>query len=128
MHSHDPIQQEHDDNLRRQYPSPPPPMDNQMFSQQQIDDATAAALTIGDDMQELQQPQHKEESDPPSPGRSKPIPKPDREVTKGPDGRFVCEWPNCTEEVRSFNRKCEWSKVCGALTMMNSTEVASAYG
>merc|ERR1711900_76770 len=63
-------------------------------------------LTL-DDMPELPS---KEDSDAPSPGRSKPIPKPDREVTKGDDGRFVCTWVGCTEDVRAFNRKCEWSK------------------
>lgn len=50
------------------------------------------------------------ESDAPSPGRSKPIPKPDREVTKGDNGRYLCSWVGCTEEVREFGRKCEWSK------------------
>jgi hypothetical protein len=54
--------------------------------------------------------QTEEESDARSPGRSKPIPKPDREVTKGVDGRYVCTWIGCTEEVRTFARKCEWSK------------------
>jgi hypothetical protein len=69
-----------------------------------MDATTALAM---DEMTELPP---KEESDAPSPGRSKPIPKPDREVTKGDDGRFLCNWAGCTEEVRSFNRKCEWSK------------------
>jgi hypothetical protein len=50
----------------------------------------------------------KSESDPASPGRSKPIPKPDREVTKLENGRFYCNWPNCTEDVKDFGRKCEW--------------------
>ncbi|PSS20368.1 hypothetical protein M430DRAFT_99899 [Amorphotheca resinae ATCC 22711] len=54
-------------------------------------------------------PSHESEA-PTSPGRSKPIPKPDREVTKGPNGRFVCTYENCTEEIRDFGRKCEWSK------------------
>ncbi|RYP64915.1 hypothetical protein DL771_008547 [Monosporascus sp. 5C6A] len=41
--------------------------------------------------------------------RSKPIPKPDREVSKTDDGKFYkCTWPNCSEEVKTFNRKCEW--------------------
>lgn len=52
--------------------------------------------------------QTEDESDAPSPGRSKPIPKPCREVTKGVDGRYVCTWIGCTEE--SFARKCEWGK------------------
>ena len=73
-------------------------------------DATAA-LGI-EDLPELPQ---KEDSDPSSPGRSKPIPKPDRAVTKGEDGRFICSWVGCTEDVRSFNRKCEWSKVYASI-------------
>lgn len=43
-----------------------------------------------------------------TPSRIKAIPKPDREVTKNPDGKYVCSWQGCTEEVREFNRKCEW--------------------
>lgn len=50
------------------------------------------------------------QKDPESPGRSKPVPKPDRPVTKDTDGRFVCNWPGCEEAVKHFNRKCEWSK------------------
>ncbi|KAK4095414.1 hypothetical protein Purlil1_210 [Purpureocillium lilacinum] len=54
----------------------------------------------------------------PSPGagspssinRVKAVAKPDREVTKGPDGRFHCAMPDCKEEIRSFSRKCEWNK------------------
>jgi hypothetical protein len=69
-------------------------------------DATTALA-----MEEMPELPPKDESDAPSPGRSKPIPKPDREVTKGEDGRFVCNWAGCTEEIRAFNRKCEWSKV-----------------
>lgn len=41
--------------------------------------------------------------------RSKPVPKPDRPVTKDTDGRFVCNWQGCDEPVKHFNRKCEWS-------------------
>jgi hypothetical protein len=40
--------------------------------------------------------------------RIKPIPKPDREVTKANDGKFYCTFHGCTEEVRVFTRKCEW--------------------
>jgi hypothetical protein len=53
----------------------------------------------------------KDEDEAASP-RLRSIPKPDREITKGEDGRFVCNWVGCTEETRTFNRKCEWSKVC----------------
>ncbi|KAI1492527.1 hypothetical protein F5X96DRAFT_677677 [Biscogniauxia mediterranea] len=50
------------------------------------------------------------ESEGPAPPRIKPISKPDRVVLKNIDGKYCCTWPNCTDEVREFNRKCEWSK------------------
>jgi hypothetical protein len=43
-----------------------------------------------------------------TPHRIKSVPKPDREVTKNTDGKFVCTFPGCTEEIREFQRKCEW--------------------
>lgn len=107
---HDPHQEQDDNSIQHhRYPSPPPPLSENPYNPQTMDATTALAM---DEMPELPP---KEESDAPSPGRSKPIPKPDREVTKGEDGRFVCNWAGCTEEVRSFNRKCEWSKVCALL-------------
>ncbi|KAL2017595.1 hypothetical protein VTK56DRAFT_1968 [Thermocarpiscus australiensis] len=45
-----------------------------------------------------------------TPQRIKAIPKPDREVTRNLEGKFVCTWPGCTEEPKEFNRKCEWNK------------------
>ena len=107
---HDPHQEQDDNSIQHhRYPSPPPPLSENPYNPQTLDATTALAM---DEMPELP---HKEESDAPSPGRSKPIPKPDRQVTKGDDGRFVCNWTGCTEEIRSFNRKCEWSKVCAVL-------------
>jgi hypothetical protein len=61
-------------------------------------------------------PDHMPESKDPSPGigsptqgsRVKPIPKPDRDVVKQPDGKFHCPLDECKEEVRAFSRKCEW--------------------
>lgn len=104
---HDPHQEQDDNSMQHhRYPSPPPPLNENPYNPQSMD--ATGGLTL-DEMPEL--PTSKEEEDAPSPGRSKPIPKPDREVTKGDDGRFVCAWVGCTEDVRSFNRKCEWSKV-----------------
>lgn len=40
--------------------------------------------------------------------RIKPIAKPNREVTKSEDGKFICTWPDCNELVKKFQRKCEW--------------------
>lgn len=99
---HDPNEHEENNMQHHRYPSPPPPLSENPYNPQ----LDAAGLEM--QMPELPQ---KEESDAPSPGRSKAIPKPDREVTKGEDGRFVCTWAGCTEDVKSFNRKCEWSKV-----------------
>jgi hypothetical protein len=47
--------------------------------------------------------------------RIKPIPKPDRDVTKNGEGKFVCTWPNCAEDVKEFGRKCEWKYVYPSL-------------
>ncbi len=60
-----------------------------------------------DDMKMDGEQEHGEQ--PESPGRSKPVPKPDRPITKDANGRFVCDWPGCEEPVKDFNRKCEWS-------------------
>ncbi|CZS98474.1 uncharacterized protein RAG0_07194 [Rhynchosporium agropyri] len=98
--------QEQDDNSMQhnRYPSPPPPMSDNAYIPQDMD--ATEGLTL-DDMPELPV---KGNADAPSPERSKPIPKPDREVTKGEDGRFICNWIGCNEEVQAFTRKCEWSK------------------
>lgn len=40
--------------------------------------------------------------------RIKPIAKPNREVTKSEDGKFICTWSECNELVKKFQRKCEW--------------------
>lgn len=42
--------------------------------------------------------------------RSKPIPKPDRDVVKSADGKYHCPMEECKEDVRAFSRKCEWNK------------------
>ncbi|KAB8290150.1 hypothetical protein EYC80_011019 [Monilinia laxa] len=85
------------------YPSPPPPMSENPY--------TAQPMTETPEHQVLELPElPKDEEEAPSPGRSKPVPKPDREVTKDANGRFYCTWPGCTEEIKDFNRKCEWSK------------------
>jgi hypothetical protein len=43
-----------------------------------------------------------------TPQRIKAIPKPDRPATKNGNGKYECDWPDCTEEVKEFHRKCEW--------------------
>ncbi|KAK4154601.1 hypothetical protein C8A00DRAFT_42671 [Chaetomidium leptoderma] len=45
-----------------------------------------------------------------TPQRIKAIPKPDREVTRNLEGKFICTWPGCAEEPKEFIRKCEWNK------------------
>jgi hypothetical protein len=97
-HQHD-LQQDHP-----RYPSPPPPLSENPYNAQQATGETP------DSRMEMPMEQ-KSESDAPSPGRSKPVPKPDREVTKDASGRFYCSWPGCTEEVKDFGRKCEWRYV-----------------
>lgn len=114
MHdTHDESNIHHSHNHR--YPSPPPPINDSQYHNTGLDhnetlehgtglDPTSALI---DGITELQP---KDELGDSSPSRSKPIPKPDREVTKGEDGKFICTWPGCTEDVRVFSRKCEWSK------------------
>jgi hypothetical protein len=103
---HDPNQEQEDtNNQQTRYPSPP----IHVLSENSYNPNLDAAAALG--IEDLPDLHSKEESDPPSPGRSKPIPKPAREVTKGNDGRFVCNWAGCTEDTKTFNRKCEWSKV-----------------
>lgn len=43
-----------------------------------------------------------------TPQRIKAIPKPDREITRNLEGKYICTWPGCTEETKEFGRKCEW--------------------
>ncbi|KAK3308950.1 uncharacterized protein B0T15DRAFT_123948 [Chaetomium strumarium] len=42
--------------------------------------------------------------------RRKAIPKPDREVTRNASGMFVCTWPDCSDQIKEFKRRCEWDK------------------
>lgn len=89
--------------MHTRYPSPPPPLSENPYNAPNLESP------VDDAMENLPNlPSH--ESDAPSPGRSKPIPKPAREVTKGDNGRYFCSWVGCTEEIRDFARKCEWSK------------------
>lgn len=52
---------------------------------------------------------------PPSDGhlqqRIKAVPKPNRVAVKNADGKFICDYDGCEEEVREFSRKCEWRYV-----------------
>lgn len=53
-------------------------------------------------------PLPKEDSPTVSNQRIKAIPKPERKVTTTVDGKFICEWPGCAEDIKIFQRKCEW--------------------
>jgi hypothetical protein len=104
MQMHDTHDQDDFKDDHPRYPSPPiPSSEMNPYNTQGIDTNPEDAMENLQNVQAL-------DSDAPSPGRSKPIPKPNREVTKGDNGRFVCTWVGCTEEVRDFGRKCEWSK------------------
>ena len=49
------------------------------------------------------------ESDAQSPStRVRAIPKPEREVSKHPDGKYYCTWSGCSETQQAFARRCEW--------------------
>lgn len=87
------------------YPSPTLAASANPYNSQQIPEEIPEQRMDG-----LPSVEPKSEADAPSPegGRSKAIPKPDRQVTKDANGRFYCNWPGCTEEVKDFGRKCEW--------------------
>src|ERR1700721_230228 len=72
-HDHDHLDhiEQHD---QPRYPSPPPPLSENPYNAQPV------VATPDNRMEMPELP--KDESDAPSPGRSKPVPKPDREVTK----------------------------------------------
>lgn len=102
MHEQPPPEQDESEHQQlHRYPSPGPPQLENLYRPPGVDAAN------GMDMSELP---HKEDSEGGSPGRSRPIPKPDRQVTKSEDGKFICTWAGCSEDVKSFSRKCEWSK------------------
>ncbi|GAW21545.1 hypothetical protein ANO14919_110680 [Xylariales sp. No.14919] len=42
--------------------------------------------------------------------RMKPIPKPQRQIVKNREGKFICTWHDCGAAVKEFSRKCEWNK------------------
>ncbi|KAI0903008.1 hypothetical protein F4824DRAFT_473923 [Ustulina deusta] len=42
--------------------------------------------------------------------RMKPIPKPQRQIVKNRDGKFICTWHDCAAATKEFSRKCEWNK------------------
>lgn len=99
----DPREYEQHHNLsdQQRYPSPTPvPSENPYHTHQNDGTADNRLSLAGDNKTEF--------SDPGSPGRTKPVPKPLREITKDANGRYYCNWPNCTEEVKDFGRKCEW--------------------
>ncbi|TAQ88062.1 hypothetical protein B7494_g3591 [Chlorociboria aeruginascens] len=83
-----------------QYPSPPPPLSQNPYHNQ---------VMAAEAEEALQMPELPKEDDnnAPSPGRSKPVPKPEREIVKDATGRFICNFEGCTEEIRNFGRKCD---------------------
>jgi hypothetical protein len=95
------LEQEDNNIQHHQYPSPPYPLRENPYNPQSLDASVALA---NDDILELPQ---RDNSNPSSPGRAKPIPKFNREVTKDKDGRFIYTYASCAEEIRTFDRKCE---------------------
>lgn len=74
--------------------------------------ATSATMaSLGAELPETlapAEPLEDPESPPVTSGRSKCIPKPERDVQKQADGKYYCTNPDCTEDIRGFHRKCEW--------------------
>ncbi|KAK8073574.1 transcriptional regulator CBF1 [Apiospora phragmitis] len=67
--------------------------------------ATSSQLELPGPKSDSAQP-----ADTPAAQRTKAIPKPDREAVKNVNGKYVCSFQDCTEDVKEFGRKCEWSK------------------
>ncbi|KAK6074906.1 C2H2 transcription factor [Seiridium cupressi] len=80
------------------FPSPEPHHDIDLTSLPAIPEQAATLPTPKDD------------ADIHAAQRSKPIPKPERQVRKNAHGKYECTWTGCTEDVKQFNRKCEWNK------------------
>jgi hypothetical protein len=113
MSMHGDPQEQDDSNMQHaRYPSPGAGISGHPYNDPVVDQTAAdMALELQQQQQQELPQQQKEESLPPSPGRLRPIPKPDREITKTEEGKYICMWQGCTEDQRLFNRKCEWSKV-----------------
>jgi len=43
-----------------------------------------------------------------SPRRVRASVRPDREVVKNAEGKFICTFPGCANKINEFVRKCEW--------------------
>ncbi len=41
-------------------------------------------------------------------GGMKGVLKPEREATRNAEGKYICIYPSCGEEIRVFTRRCEW--------------------
>lgn len=114
----DPTSHDHEHMHHQQnYSSPQVDMSNVDYTQ--LDSAL--------ELQMSEVPQQKvDEEDAGSP-RAAALTKPVREIVKDDDGRFVCTWVRgclplvegnadqkfqngCTEDIRTFGRKCEWNK------------------
>lgn len=72
------------------------------------EDVILSAKTQQDNVHEAESPDTED---------MKPKPKPGREVTKDEEGRFVCNWAGCTQDVRSFNKKSQWLKASKPLLL-----------
>lgn len=109
-------QHQHHDSMPQappRYPSPPPNSDPYGAPSMHAAHTAQLVTELQNAMGGIEDHEdHKTDDgthEPESPGRSKPVPKPDRPITKDANGRFYCDWPNCTEQVKDFGRKCEWS-------------------
>ncbi|KAH8590241.1 hypothetical protein B0O99DRAFT_599110 [Bisporella sp. PMI_857] len=96
---------------QNRYPSPPlAGMTDDPYHTQKFENLAEPGVEDIENLQNLAN----HEPDAPSPGRSKlqsmGFAKPERRPTKGDNGRYICTFEGCQEEIREFGRKCEWSK------------------
>lgn len=85
---------------------PSPPQTAQDIDLEHLPVITATTATTPGPL-----PTPKDDTDPhPITQRSRPIPKPDRVARKNAQGKYECDYPDCTEVQKSFHRKCEYNK------------------
>lgn len=119
---HDPQEHEEIQHEQTRYPSPPPPLSDNPFTSSITTEALHALVhppeprdirdisvrDIADTFERLRALDN--DMDILNPGRSKALPKPKRAMPRDDNGRYLCSFAGCTEEIRDFGRKCEWNK------------------
>ncbi|KAK4223875.1 cell wall transcription factor ACE2 [Podospora fimiseda] len=87
-------------------PTPPPYVDTKEYVENAPEPPRMELGSLVDGLPPVKEPSPISTT----PQRTKAIPKPLREETKNGEGKYICTWPSCTDDVKEFARKCEWNK------------------